>query len=286
MAKPCSSYFQIYLQPPHCCPRPLTMTVPSGTCASRAPSWTSPATPVAYSLLSTRVSSANFSAENPPGLPQRVLRAPCLYPLGVPPSWAGRAGGLGVPKAQRRVYLAVYTAGWKREGAPLPLPGSLTWWQLVDKHCRSLAPRLGITLSGDRGPVVPVVICLVLCSLSASFLGLTLSSTSAPWGRFPPIHDLPSYLCLRVCAWGRSWRGRAGGWTLQLDLGTPRLLTASPVLGMCLLPTLSHSGSRFQGRSPERAMQCWGHLDTLCDWACLCSLCWPGGHHSTWRRPD
>lgn len=72
-----------------------------------------------------------FSAENPPGLPQRVLRAPCLYPLGVPPSWAGRAGGLGVPKAQRRVYLAVYTAGWKREVAPLPLPGSLTWWQLV-----------------------------------------------------------------------------------------------------------------------------------------------------------
>lgn len=40
----------------------------------------------------------------------------------------------------------------------------------MDKHCRSLAPRLGITLSGDRGPVVPVVICLVLCSLSASFL--------------------------------------------------------------------------------------------------------------------
>lgn len=65
------------------------------------------------------------------------------------------------------------------------------------------------------------------------------------------------------------WRKASRGWDFWLsckqDPDNQRLL---PLLHPWNVPSTrcSHSGSHLQGRSLERAMDCWDHLDSVCDW--------------------
>lgn len=68
--------------------------------------------------------------------------------------------------------------------------------------------------------------------------------------------------------WRSSLRGCDRWLTLELDPGNWKFLTFCPSLECTSCPR-SHSHSRFQGHSLEKAICCWGHPDGICDWTQL-----------------